>query len=288
MNPWRNAPNPFRFGAFLFYAVFHRIEGEMHPILFKIGSLEIRTYGLFLLLAFFFATLYTAREAQKNGYKKEIIFDLAFWLVVIAIVGSRLLFAFYHWNYYSKHLLEIFAFWEGGLVFYGGVIPDIFFAIWYAKRKGLPIWKMADWIGPAFALGMFIGRWGCFFNGCCYGKPTNSPLGIVFPPGSFACQEFGCVKVHPTQLYESFANLLVFFFLVAIKRRKPFDGFIFWLYVLLGSLIRFIDDFFRSYEPGVLLFGGKITVNQVIAIGLMITSIIFLLTHFRKSAPKTT
>lgn len=254
----------------------------MHPILFRIGSLEIRTYGLFLLLAFIAATLYTAHEAKKNGYKRDAIYDLAFWIVVIAIIGSRLLFAIYHWGYYGKHLGEIFAVWEGGLVFYGGVLPDIFFAIWYAKKKGLPLWNFADWVGPAFALGMFIGRWGCFFNGCCYGKPTHGPFGILYPPGAYASQEFGHVKVHPTQLYESFSNLLLFFFLIVIKNKKPYEGFIFWVYVFFGSLIRFIDDFFRAYEPGVLLFGGKITINQVIAAGLMVTSVIFLIVLSRK------
>jgi len=248
----------------------------MYPVLFRIGSLEIRTYGLFLLIAFLIGTILATREAAKEGYRKELIYDLAFWIVVSAVVGSRLLYAIYHWGYYRHNLLEILAFWEGGLVFYGGVIPAILVTIYYTNRKGIPLWKTADWIAPGFALGLFIGRWGCFFNGCCYGKPTSSIFGITFPKDSFPSIEFGVVKVHPTQLYEGFVNLFIFFLLLIMRRKKPYDGFLFWFYVILGSTTRFFVDFFRAYEEGVLLFGGKITVNQVIALALILTSVVML------------
>jgi phosphatidylglycerol:prolipoprotein diacylglycerol transferase len=248
----------------------------MYPVLVRIGYLEIRTYGLFLLIAFLVGTILAAREAEREGFRKESIYDLAFWIVVSAVVGSRLLYVIYHWDYYKHSLLETLAFWEGGLVFYGGVIPAILVTVYYTRRKGIPLWKSADWIAPGFALGLFIGRWGCFFNGCCYGKPTSSIFGVTFPEGSFPSIEFGLVKVHPTQLYEGFVNLFIFFFLLFLRRKKPFDGFLFWFYIVLGSLTRFFVDFFRAYEEGVLLFGGRITVNQVIALVLILTSVLML------------
>lgn len=252
----------------------------MYPILFKIGFLEIRTYGLILFLAFMAAMLYLKNRATKAGIPKEYVYDLTFWVVLAALVGSRILFVIYEWEFFSHNILKVFAIWEGGLVFYGGVLLAIPTAIIYMKKKRLPLWSIADWIAPGFALGITIGRWGCFFNGCCFGKPTDLPWGVIFPPYSEAGSTFPGIPLHPTQIYESFAELFVFFILIRIERMKPFEGFVFWVFIALAAFIRFVVDFLRFYEPSVRIF-TIFNVNQVVSLFLILISI-FIILYLRK------
>ena len=244
----------------------------MYPVLFRIGSLEIRTWGIFVLLGFIAGIYYVAKKAERAGLKKDDIYDLGFWILVSAIVGSRLFYILYHLSYFKEHPLETLAVWNGGLVFFGGVVFAIPTAIIFMRKKNMNFWKVADWIGPAFALGMFFGRWGCFFNGCCFGTPCTLPWCVAFKPGSPAFEVYGLLKVHPTQLYESFANLIIFFFLTRIERFKPFTGFIFVTYIFLGALTRFLDDFLRYYESGNII--GPFSLNQYISLALMVGAVI--------------
>jgi phosphatidylglycerol:prolipoprotein diacylglycerol transferase len=252
----------------------------MYPILFKIGFLEIRTYGVILFIAFMVAMLYLKRKATRAGIPKEAIYDLTFWVILSAIVGSRILYVIYEWELFSKNIWEIFAIWEGGLVFYGGVLLAIPTAIIYMVRRKLPLWRMADWIAPGFALGIAVGRWGCFFNGCCYGKPTSLPWGVVFPSFSAAGSTFHGIPVHPTQIYESLAEFIVFLLLIRIERVKPFDGFVFWIFIIFAASIRFLVDFLRYYEPGVRIL-SIFNVNQVVSAVLIIIAV-FMIAILRK------
>ncbi len=243
----------------------------MHPILFRIGSFEIRTWGVLVLTALLVGIFWVAREAKRNGYNPDDIIDIGTWVIIMGIVGARVFYVLYHPSEFSDNPLLAFAVWRGGMVFFGGFLFALVTGIILIKKKGLPLWQVADWTAPAFALGMFIGRWGCFFNGCCYGRPTNSVFGVSFKPGSPAFAEYGPMKLHPTQLYESFGNLIIFFILLLVRKKyRLHDGALFGLYMILGPMVRFIDDFFRAYDKGAYLFGLPLTVNQWISIGLMI------------------
>ena len=242
----------------------------MHPVILRIGSLEIRSWGVFVLTGFLVGIWLAAREAKRNGYSPDAVVDIGSFIVILAMIGSRIFYALYHPEQFAHNPLEIFAIWHGGLVFYGGVIFAIITAIIGAKIKRIPLWKLADWAAPGFAIGLAIGRWGCFFNGCCYGKPTNSVFGVSFKPGSPAFNEFGAMKLHPTQIYESVGNFLIFLLLLKIRRkyRLP-DGVLFGIYMVLGPFVRFLDDFYRAYEPSTYVAFG-LTINQFIAIALML------------------
>lgn len=256
----------------------------MHPILFKIGPLTIRTYGVMLASAFFLALALAIRQAKKEGVPTEKIVDLGLYLLIAAILGSRLLFVLTELNYYIKHPLNIFKIWEGGLVFFGGLILAIPVGIYYIKKNNLPLWKVADIGAPSIAIAQAVGRIGCFSAGCCYGKPTNLPWAVVFKdPESLARLN---IPLHPTQLYESLGTFFLFLFLIFMRKRKSFDGQLFWLYVLLYSALRFFIEFFRGDEIRGMLLGGPLSTSQGIGIPLAVLAI-YMLFRLRKAEAKS-
>lgn len=255
----------------------------MHPILFKIGGFEVRTYGVILLIAFLVGMYILKKRGEREGIAKKDIYDLTFYTIIAVIVGSRLFYVLYHLDYFKSHLLESIAVWEGGLVFYGGVLFALATIVTFIKIRKLSLFKLLDWIGIATSIGITIGRWGCFFNGCCFGVPTKMPWGVVFPPNCEAGFIFPGRKIHPTQLYESFGELLVFLYLLQLEKRKPFDGYIFWIFVILAATVRYIDDFFRYYEPSVYILNG-LTINQLISLILILIAgtALFIMTKKRR------
>ncbi len=239
----------------------------MYPILFKIGGLNIYSYGFFILLGFALTVLLAFLRMRRSEIKIsfENVADLFFYTVLSTLVGARLLFVFINFNSYRNHPMKIFKIWEGGLVFYGGFILAALVALGYMRRHRLPVWKLADLISPLIALGLSFGRIGCFSAGCCYGKETSLPWGVVFTdPNSLARLN---VPIHPTQLYEAFSGIVIFFILSEVEKRKTHDGQVFLLFLLLYSIIRFVIEFFRG-DPRGFIFGDLLSTSQ--AIGLLV------------------
>jgi phosphatidylglycerol:prolipoprotein diacylglycerol transferase len=248
----------------------------MHPILFEIpriiifgwtiGPIPIRLYGLMIGLGFVIGVTLAARQAKKEGVSPERVTDLCVYMLLTAIVGSRVLFVLTDLHEFADKPWEAFALWKGGLVFYGGLLAAVPVGIWYVKRHSLPVWKTADIMAPSIVIGQAFGRLGCFFAGCCYGTTCSLPIGITFsdphtlaPPG---------VPLFPTQLMESGGDLLIFLTLLLLRRSKKFEGQLFWTYVLFYAVLRFIIEFFRGDAIRGLYFGGAISTSQLIAIGL--------------------
>ena len=255
----------------------------MHPILFQFGSFNIYAYGFFLVLGFVMAVVLAALKIRKLniGISFENIVDLFFYTVLSAFIGSRLLFVLINFDVYRQHPLQIFKIWEGGLVFYGGLILAVMVAFWYMRWRRLPVWKLTDFFTPPVALGLFLTRMGCFFAGCCYGKETSSPWGIIFKdPDSLARLN---VPLHPTQLYDAANGLALFLFLSWLSKRKTFEGQIFWLFILLYSIIRFLIEMLRG-DPRGFLFGAFLSTSQGIGIFLAILS--FFMLFFLKKVSK--
>jgi phosphatidylglycerol:prolipoprotein diacylglycerol transferase len=253
----------------------------MYPILFQFGSITIYAYGFFIVLGFataiVLAVLRTRRSKIKISF--ENVVDLFFYTVLSALIGSRTLFVLINFDLYRQHPLQMFRLWEGGLVFYGGLILAAAVAFGYMWRHRLPIWKLADLISPLIALGLSFGRVGCFLAGCCYGKETFLPWAVVFKnPESLARLN---VPLHPTQLYDAANGLAIFFFLSWMERRKTFDGQIFWLFLLLYSVTRFFIEIFRG-DPRGFLFGDLLSTSQGMGILLAIFSI-FMLFYMNKA-----
>jgi len=256
----------------------------MHPILFEIpriefldwviGPVPIRLYGLMIGLGFIIGIYLAARRAKKEGIDPDRVLDLGVYMLLTAIVGSRLLFVLTNLGEFAEKPLEAFALWKGGLVFYGGLLAAVPVGIWYLKRHALPVWKTADIMAPSIALGQAFGRLGCFFAGCCYGAPCSGPVCITFSD-VHSLAPLG-VPLFPTQLMEATGNLLIFCALILLRRYKKFDGQLFWFYVVLYAVLRFNIEFFRGDAVRGLYFGGAISTSQIIAIGMVILSGIML------------
>ncbi|HEY4717209.1 MAG TPA: prolipoprotein diacylglyceryl transferase [bacterium] len=225
----------------------------MHPVIFTLFGIPFYTYGLTTALGFGIALAYILLEAKQKQIKSEIILDMAFWLIIASIAGARILFIIVEWDYYKTRPLNILKIWEGGLVFYGGIIAAATTAMLYLKFKKQPVLTVADILAPALLLGETIGRWGCFFAGCCYGKPTSLTWGIEMPNlvgKPWVIKGLLGVTLHPTQIYSSVAALLIFIVIQLLKKKKHFEGYLtLWTFILY-SLSRFIIEFFRGDERG--------------------------------------
>ncbi|OEU84435.1 MAG: prolipoprotein diacylglyceryl transferase [Desulfobacterales bacterium S5133MH4] len=242
----------------------------MHPVLFRIGPLTLHTYGVFVATAFLSAIALAVREARREGEDANKILDLCFYVLVAAIVGSRILYVLVNWSAFRHDPFEIVRIWHGGLVFYGGFIGAFLVAVWYIKRKGLSFLKTVDIIAPSLAFGQFVGRIGCFFAGCCYGKICDLPWAVTFAhPESLAPKG---VPLHPTQLYSSINGLLIYLALVWLRRVKAFEGQIFWTYVLLYAVTRSIIECFRGDDRGMFV-EGMVSTSQLIGVIMAVTAI---------------
>ncbi len=256
----------------------------MFPVLFSYGPFRIFTYGFFLALAFLCAMYVAGQEAKRRGGRAEQIYDLSFYGIIAAIIGSRVLHVILEWQYFLAHPLDIFMLWKGGLAFQGGLIFGLLTVIFYSYRHHLALWTTLDIMAVAMPLGQFIGRLGCFMAGCCYGQECHQPWAVTFNHPETLAQ--AGVSLHPTQLYESFLSLGVFFFLLWFRHRQRFPGQILGTYLLLAGVVRFVVEFWRGDERGpVLLLGMPST--QVIALSLALGAALFLLWRSRaaKAAP---
>ncbi len=233
----------------------------MHPVLFKLGPLTIHTYGFFVAMGFVAGILLAKNEAKRLGEDQEKIMDLFFYILIAAIVGSRLFYVAINFKMFLSDPLEIFKIWNGGLVFYGGFIAALIIGLIYLKKNKMPLWKTADIAAPSLALGQFFGRLGCFSAGCCYGKACDLPWAVTFAhPDTLAPTG---IPLHPTQLYHSLSNLTIFIILFFFRSRKKFDGQLFWLYMFLYGITRSFIEIFRGDFRGEVFF-GIFSVSQVI------------------------
>lgn len=264
----------------------------MHPILFEIpkidlgswtiGPIPIRLYGLMIGIGFLLGMTLAARQAKKEGINPDRVLDMGVYLLLAAVVGSRVLYVLTSLHEFRANPLDVFAIWKGGLVFYGGLLAAVPVGIWYVKKHGLPVWQTADIMAPSVSLGHVFGRLGCFFAGCCYGAPCSGPAGITFSdPHSLA--PLG-VSLYPTQLMESGGELIIFGLLLALRRYKRFDGQIFGLYLLLYAVLRFVIEFFRGDVARGVYFGGLISTSQIIAILIAVAALAGISIGWRKKA----
>jgi len=257
----------------------------MHPTLFKIGIFEVRAFGALLALSFIIGIILAAKRAKKGGVDPKFIMDLGLVVLISSIVGSRFFYVIFHLEEFRGHWSDIFnplqssgEFGIAGLSMLGGVVLSITCGILYILWKKQPLWKIADISALSFVLGIGITRLGCFLNGCCFGEPTSGFLGITFPSDCAAGFTFSNVPLYPTQLFSSLKGFLIFFVILFVERYKKFEGFSFWLMLLLFSAARFIIDFYRYYEPSmrVNLLGMDWSVNQIISLCIFIISILML------------
>lgn len=260
----------------------------MYPELFHIGSFPVNTYGVFLALAFLCAILIAVKLAARDGLPQQKIYDLSLWMLLASLVGSKVLM-FFTEPEYRDHPLQLLSldFLRSGGVFYGGLLGAILTGYFLIKRYKLPWWKTADACAPGIAIGNFFGRQGCFAAGCCWGKPTTLPWGVKFTELGHEITGVPIdVHLHPTQLYESFAMLIVFGFLLWLHKHKRFSGQVILAYALLYSAIRFSIEFVRDDPRGDILGLTSLTglsTSQLISLLVGIVALVLFIVRRHKA-----
>ncbi len=245
----------------------------MCPILLQLGRFTVYAYGSILALGFIVGGVLILLKVRREGISRDRVIELFCLAIFSAIVGARGLDVLVNLSSYRHDPLKVFRLWEGGLTFYGGFLLAVGAGIVYLRRYRLPILKVADLFAPSIALGLSFARIGCFMAGCCYGKETVLPWAVTFThPQSLA--RLG-VPLHPTQLYEAAGCLALFLFLTWMEKKKSYEGEIFWLFLLVYSLLRFLIEFFRD-DPRGFLFGTFLSTSQAIGVLLAIFSVYML------------
>src|SRR5881397_485014 len=257
----------------------------MYPRLFELGPITVYTYGVLLAAAYLLGLKLAMTRAQKRGLDHNRVLDLGIFIIISALIGAKLLLLITDWNTFRADTKELLTLARSGGVFYGGLILAVVVALWYIRRNGLPLWTTCDVFAPGIALGHVVGRFGCLFAGCCFGKPTTKPWGITFTD-PFAAANVGTplgVPLHPTQLYEAGAEFIILLMLLATERKgRPFAGRTFWLYMLLYAVSRFIIEFYRGDERGTI---GMFSTSQFISLLLAPLAIGMLVYLSRAVAP---
>ena len=236
----------------------------MIPVIASIGPIHLYSYGLCLALGLILSLILMRRRAAKEGFPKpDDCSDMIFAVFIWGFIGARLFYVAQNLSYYLANPLKILAVWEGGLIFYGGVITALIGFIVTTRSKKLSFWKFLDFFVPYVALTQFFGRVGCFLNGCCYGQTCDLPWAVQFPLVENS--------VHPSQLYEALFSLFLFGYLLMRSRKIRFEGEIGLFYFLFYAFGRFLIEFTR--EPGVSWMG--ITLNQWISFGVAFIAFLF-------------
>src|SRR6516225_1482495 len=248
----------------------------MYPRLFELGPVTVYTYGLLLAAAYLLGLRLAMSRAKARGLDSVRVLDLGIYIIISALVGAKVLLLITDFHTFRADPRELLTLARSGGVFYGGLIFAVTVALWYIRRAGLPLWTTCDVFAPGIALGHAVGRFGCLFAGCCYGKPTKLPWGITFTD-PFAAANVGTplgVPLHPTQLYEAGAELVILAVLLATERKgRPFAGRTFWLYMLLYAVSRFFIEFFRGDERGAV---GVFSTSQFISVLLAPLAVVML------------
>jgi phosphatidylglycerol---prolipoprotein diacylglyceryl transferase len=258
----------------------------MHPRLFELGPVTVYTYGVLLAAAYLFGLQLARVRAQARGLDANRVLDLGIYIIISALIGAKLLLLITDFKAFTANPAELLTLARSGGVFYGGLILAVVVALLYIRKIGLPLWTTCDVFAPGIALGHVVGRFGCLFAGCCYGKPTTLPWGITFTD-PFAAANVGTplgVALHPTQIYEAGAELLILGVLLLTERKgRTYPGRTFWFYMLLYAISRFIIEFFRGDERGAV---GMFSTSQFISIILAPLAIVMLVYLSRQIVPE--
>lgn len=255
---------------------------------FTVFGIEIAYYGVIIALGMLAGALVAYREAKKTGQKVDDYIDFTLYTLIAAIIGARIYYVIFEWDYYSAHPLEIFNLRAGGLAIYGGVMASALTLFIFTKVKKLKFWLMADTAVQGLIIGQIIGRWGNFFNREAFGGYTDSLFAMQLPVSEAKgiTQELiehlvtidgvSYVQVHPTFLYEGTWNLLLFIGICLYKRHKKFDGEIFAIYLMGYGVGRFIIEGLRTDQLVIKALGG-IAASQVLSIILIVLAVAFVI-----------
>ena len=268
----------------------------MYPILFDFGEFNlpiigklhffIPTYGFIFSCAAFLILWIWTRITKREGFETSKIVDLGFYTILAGIVGSKLALLIVDFKYYVDYPSEILYLYKVAGVFMGGIVAGLATVIFFAIRNKFPMWKLADTICVPLPLGQAIGRLGCFFAGCCYGREAPGIPWAVSFTSAIAHENTGVplgLPIHPVQLYQAANDFILFLIMLIIWKFKRFDGQIAWSYIFLYSLGRGIIEFYRGDTGRGVYFHGLISTSQIMGVIGMISSAIILAILYKRS-----
>ena len=256
----------------------------MHPILIDFGPFALHSYGLAMAVAFGLGIWIAMKRADARGIGGKYALDLAVLILIFSLVGARATYVVTHWSEFADHPFDAISPVQhtgqigiAGLVLLGGVIAGFITAWYYSRKKQIPFLVTTDLFIPSLALGIAVGRLGCFFNGCCFGLPSDLPWACTFPTDSLAGDVYPGVHIHPTQLYESAYMLLVFAGLMLGDRKAPARGVLTGWFLLLYGFGRFFVEMLRWYEHEMILFSTpRFTFSQLISLVMIIAGVVLI------------
>ena len=259
----------------------------MYPELFSLGPITVYSYGVLLAISYLVGLWLAMRRARAWGLDANRVLDLGIYIIIAALIGAKLLLLVVDFDQFRQSPAELMSLARSGGVFYGGLILAVLVAFWYMHKHRLPLWTTCDVFAPGIALGHVTGRLGCLAAGCCYGRPTSLPWGITFT-NPLAAANVGTplgISLHPTQIYEAGAELLILGVLLATERRgRPFPGRTFWGYLFLYAVSRYIIEDYRGDPRGTVF--GIFSTSQFISLVLAPLSLAMLV-WLSKTAPTT-
>ncbi len=236
----------------------------MYPELFHFAHLTIYTYAFLIGLGILVAVIYTKWQAKKDFNKLVLPMDFFYLIFIMGFLGGKIFFYLENPSRYLETPSLLLDNFSGGFVFYGSFLFIIPVIIWYLKIRQISVWPMLDILAITTTIVHAIGRLGCFFGGCCYGKPTEAITGVVFPTTKG-------IAVHPTQLYESLGVFLIMIILLQLKKKPHFPGQIFLTYTILYAVLRQVIELYRG-DPRGFIIEGYLSHSQFISMGIILLS----------------
>jgi phosphatidylglycerol---prolipoprotein diacylglyceryl transferase len=259
----------------------------MYPELFAIGPVTIYTYGVLLAASYLLGLRLAMYRAKQWGLDANRVLDLGIYIIIAALIGAKVLLVVTDFDEFRRDPSAALSLARSGGVFYGGLIVAVAVAFWYIAKHRMPFWTTCDVFAPGIALGHVTGRLGCLAAGCCYGRETDVPWAITFT-NPLAAQLVGTPLLkglHPTQIYEAGAELLILILLLSTERKgRPFAGRTFWLYMFLYAISRFIIEQYRGDPRGAV---GMFSTSQFISLilGPLALIMLFWLSRTTPEAP---
>ncbi|MFZ5433880.1 MAG: prolipoprotein diacylglyceryl transferase [Calditrichota bacterium] len=267
----------------------------MHPVLIDLGPFSLHSYGLAMAVAFALGIWIASRRAEARGFGSKFALDISILILIFSLLGARFTYVVTHLEEFKDYPLDTISPIQHtgkigieGLVLLGGVAAAFLTVYIYARRKGHKFLAVTDLLIPSLALGIAIGRIGCFFNGCCFGLPTSLPWGVHFPHNSLAGYVFPDQCVHPTQMYEVFYALLIFTGLMIYDRPPKPMGRVTGIFLTAYGIARFLNEGLRWYEHEMVIMqtvGFRMTFSQIISLLMILSGVALILASAVRKSP---
>jgi phosphatidylglycerol---prolipoprotein diacylglyceryl transferase len=247
----------------------------LDPIAISLGPIQVHWYGLIIGVGIALALIIAMREGERRGLPKDIFADLMLWAIPIAIISARIYYVIFQWDFYSQNPGEIIKIWNGGIAIHGALIGSVITAYFFAKKRKISFWKLADIAAPSIILGQAIGRWGNFVNQEAHGREVSRAFleNMHLPDFIINQMYINGAYYHPTFLYESIWNIIGFIILILLRKANLRRGELFLSYVIWYSIGRFFVEGLRTDS---LMLTENLRIAQTISIVLIIVALVLI------------